>query len=109
MRLPRTNRAFLLLRYTLIVATAYLLLVEGNFQIPSTLTVLLIAVALASNVALAQVPDRLTRTMPFAVGVVLFDTVWITLTLTSSGRFNAEFFSSTSSYYFSLRSGKTCG
>jgi len=92
MSLLRTNRAFLLLRYTLIVATAYLLLVEGNFQIPPPVTVLLIAAALASNVVLAQLPDQLTRTMSFAVGVVLFDTVWITLALTNSGRFNAEFF-----------------
>jgi signal transduction histidine kinase len=92
MKPPRTNRAFLLLRYTLIVATAYLLLVEGNFQIPSPATVLLLAVALASNVVLAQLADEKTSTMPFAVGVVLGDTAWITLALINSGRFNAEFF-----------------
>src|SRR2546428_806211 len=43
-------RPFLLLRYTLIVATAYLLLVEGGFKIPPVATMPLIVGALASNV-----------------------------------------------------------
>ena len=76
----------------LIVATAYLLLVEGRFQVPPLATVLLVAAALASNVVLAQLSDERTSTMPFAVGVVLGDTMWITLALVNSGRFNAEFF-----------------
>ena len=92
MNAPKSNRAFLLLRYTLIAATAYLLLVEGNFCIPPVTTVLLIAAALASNVILAQLPDDRISTLPFAVGAVLGDTVWITLALISSGHFNAELF-----------------
>src|SRR5205085_1985892 len=47
--LPRT-RAFILLRYTLIAATAYLILVECEFTIPPVGVVLAIAFALLSNV-----------------------------------------------------------
>jgi K+-sensing histidine kinase KdpD len=92
MSTSRTNRAFLLLRYTLIVATAYLLLVEGGFQRPPLGVILLIVGALASNVVLAQLSEELTSTLPFALGVVLGDTTWITIVLINSGRFNAEFF-----------------
>ncbi|MGH7785413.1 MAG: sensor histidine kinase [Candidatus Binatia bacterium] len=85
-------RAFLLLRYTLIVATAYLLLVEQDFATPPPLVSLLIALALASNVAVAQLPRRVTDSMRFAIAVIVFDTAWVTAALMSSGRFSADFF-----------------
>lgn len=85
-------RAFLLLRYTLIIATAYLLLVERGFAAPSAVAALLIALALASNVAIAQLPRRLTESTRFAVAVIVFDTAWVTGALTSSGQFSADFF-----------------
>ncbi len=85
-------RAFLLLRYTLIIATAYLLLVERAFAAPSFLAGLLIAIALASNVVIAHLPRAWTDSMRFAVGVIVFDTVWVTGALMSSGQFSADFF-----------------
>jgi signal transduction histidine kinase len=90
-QLPRI-RAFLLLRYTLIVATAYLLLAEEGFTLRSTLAMLLVAAALASNVAISHLPERMTESMRFASGVILYDTIWITLALLSSGRFSSDFF-----------------
>ena len=90
-RLP-LNRAFLLLRYTLIASTAYLLLVEGHLSLPPIGAMFLIALALASNVVIAQLPERVTGTMAFGLGLVLGDTTWITLALLQSGQFNAEFF-----------------
>jgi signal transduction histidine kinase len=84
--------AFLLLRYTLIIATAYLLLVEQDFATPSLLAGGLIALALASNVAFAQLPRRLTDSTRFAITVIIFDTVWVTAALMSSGKFSADFF-----------------
>jgi signal transduction histidine kinase len=90
-QLPRT-RAFLLLRYTLIVATTYLLLAEDRFSLSSTLAMLLVAAALASNVLIAHLPERMTGSMRFASGVILYDTLWITLALLSTGRFSSEFF-----------------
>jgi signal transduction histidine kinase len=85
-------RAFLLLRYTLIVATAYLVLVEREFAPPTTVTLLLIVAALLTNVAIAVLPEPITASVRFSMLVVVYDTVWITAVLLLSGRFNAEFF-----------------
>lgn len=90
-RLP-PQRAFLLLRYTLIVATAYLLLVEEGLRMPPLPAMLLVVLALASNVAIASLPIRVTSSSYFAPAVIVFDTLWITAALLLSGRFTAEFF-----------------
>ncbi|MDX2169783.1 MAG: ATP-binding protein [Deltaproteobacteria bacterium] len=82
----------MLLRYTLIVSTAYLLLVERQFAMPPLGVMLLIVLALASNVACAQLPERLTQRSLFSAGVIVFDTLWITATLVYSGSFGADFF-----------------
>ena len=92
MAIDSTNRALLLLRYTLIITTAYLLLVEDQFAVPSIGIMIVVAVALTSNVVIAQLPDRLTGSSTFGLGVVVADTLWITGALVHSGRFNAEFF-----------------
>ena len=89
---PTKLGAFLLLRYTLIIATAYLLLVELEFSTLSPPVGLLIALALASNVAVGQLPQRVTDSMRFAIAVIVFDTAWVTAALVISGRFNADFF-----------------
>jgi signal transduction histidine kinase/CheY-like chemotaxis protein len=90
-RLSQT-RVFLLLRYTLIVATAYLLLVEGGFGIPPLSTCLVIAAALASNVVVSLLPPRTVDSKLATAAIVLVDTIWITLALLTSGRFSADFF-----------------
>ena len=87
-----SQRAFLLLRYTLIAATAYLLIVEDQFTLPPVGIVVVIALALASNVIIAQLPQRVTQHTSFGIALVVGDTVWITALLLQSGRFNAEFF-----------------
>ncbi len=89
--LPRV-RAFLLLRYTLIIATAYLLLAEQDFAFASPGAALLIALALASNVGIAQLPVPVTNSTRFATLIILCDTAWITAALVQSGRFSADFF-----------------
>jgi signal transduction histidine kinase len=85
-------RAFLLLRYTLIVSTAYLIIVERHFEQASTEAMLLITAALASNVLIAQLPRRITDSMRFAMVILVCDTLWITAALLISGSFNSEFF-----------------
>jgi signal transduction histidine kinase len=90
-QLPR-SRAFLLLRYTLIIATAYLLMAEDGFTLSSTLAMLLVVAALASNVLIGRLPERMVQSMRFASGVILCDTLWITVALFSTGRFSSEFF-----------------
>ncbi len=86
------QRALLILRYTLIVATAYLLLVEERFALPPIWTILVVVAALGSNVVIAQLPARVTGATYFGAALVLVDTLWITALLLHSGRFNAEFF-----------------
>ncbi len=81
-----------MLRYTLIVATAYLLLVEARFEIPSLLTCLMIAAALASNVGIGMLPSRASSSKLATAAIVLADTAWVTIALLASGRFNADFF-----------------
>ncbi|MEE8241192.1 MAG: PAS domain S-box protein, partial [Nitrospirales bacterium] len=94
-RIPENHpriRAFILLRYTLIIATAYLLLVEHEFSsLPSGL-ILLIVVALTSNVLMMRLPARITESTAFNATVIIADTVWITATLLYSGLFSADFF-----------------
>ncbi|HUI26618.1 MAG TPA: HAMP domain-containing sensor histidine kinase [Candidatus Kryptonia bacterium] len=86
------TRAFLSLRYTLIVATAYLVLVEQDFALPSIAPLLLVVAALATNVAIAFLPERSATSVRFGVVVIIYDTAWITATLILSGRFSVEFF-----------------
>jgi signal transduction histidine kinase len=92
MATPRQIPTLLLLRYTLIVATAYLLLVEGRFGIPPIAVCIVIAAALASNVALGLLPAAATASKLATGAIVLADTVWVTIVLLASGRFNADFF-----------------
>jgi signal transduction histidine kinase/DNA-binding response OmpR family regulator len=86
------GRAFALLRYTLIIATAYLLLVEHDFVSPPIGLVLVIFAALISNLLMGQLPTRITESTAFYAGVVLLDTLWITVALLTSGGFSPEFF-----------------
>lgn len=90
--LPSGTRPFLVLRYTLIVATAYLLLVERSFEMPDVGVMLLIVAALASNVVIAQLPADITARRSFSAAVIIGDTVWITTALVYSHRFDADFF-----------------
>lgn len=86
------RKAFLLLRYTLIIAMAYLLLVEHEFASPPTGLILAIVAALISNVVIAQLPKRITDSTSFYGGIIVGDTLWITAALLSSGIFGPEFF-----------------
>lgn len=86
------DRAFRLLRYTLIIATAYLLLVEESLKLPPLPALLLIVAALASNVVISLLPARFTNSPYFGPSVIIGDTLWITAALLISGRFSAEFF-----------------
>ncbi len=85
-------QALVLLRYTLIIAMAYLVLVEHGFSSTPRGLLLLIVAALASNVLVARLPVRITESTAFYGGVILGDTLWITAALIYSGLFGAEFF-----------------
>lgn len=86
------SQALVLLRYTLIIATAYLVLVEHDFSSTPSGLILLILVVLASNVLVSQLPARITESTSFYAGIIIGDTLWITAALVYARLFGAEFF-----------------
>ena len=90
-KLPR-SRIFVLLRFTLIIAVAYLLLAEAEFSNLSVGLLLVIPAALFSNLIVMRLPAHITATTVFTGGIIAADTAWITAALVYSGRFSAEFF-----------------
>lgn len=91
LRTDNEASTFLLLRYVLIIASAYLFLFGGHAG-ASTLAVALIAMALLSNVIVSQFSEhRLMR--PISMGVVIcFDIAWIALGLWHEGIFGSDMF-----------------
>jgi signal transduction histidine kinase len=84
-------RTFLLLRYVLIIAAAYLFLFDGKTS-THDLSVIVIAAALLSNVCLSQLSeDLLTR--PMLLGLIICsDIAWIALGLWYDGIFGSDIF-----------------
>jgi len=89
--LPRM-RAFLLLRYLLIIGAGYLIIVENRFAVPPVGISLVIAAALASNVA-ASLMAPATMERPFVTAAfILIDILWTTSALVLARHFAADFF-----------------
>jgi PAS domain S-box-containing protein len=85
-----SHRAFVLLRYTLIVGTAYLVLAGGEFAVPPPHIVLLLALALASNVVLAECPGWFVASPRVGGAVIIADTMWITVVLLQETNVGSE-------------------
>jgi PAS domain S-box-containing protein len=85
-------RAFVLLRFTLIIASAYLLLEQTGFKSAPAVILVLLGIGVASNLAIFRLPARWTDAAWFSATVVVFDTVWITAALLITRRFEPEFF-----------------
>ena len=85
------GRTFLLLRYVLVIAAAYLFLFGGQSG-ASTLSLALIATALLSNVIVSQFSEyRLMR--PVILGLIIcFDITWIALGVWYQGIFGSDIF-----------------
>jgi len=82
---------FVLLRYVLIIAAAYLFLFEGKNDLPVD-SILLITAALASNVLLSSILKRQplhARTVGF---IVCADIGWLILGLWNKGGFDADIY-----------------
>ena len=91
---PRSDnerRTFLLLRYVMIIAAAYLFHFEGQDG-ASTVSVALITAALLSNVVVTRFSEQ--RLMqPIIVGLIIcFDIGWISLGLWYEGVFGSDIF-----------------
>lgn len=81
-----------LLRWVLIIASAYLFLF--SLQTPTTppALALLIAVALLSNLLLPYFPQRWVERPGFDVALVLFDTLWVSLDALLTQNLSGDFF-----------------
>jgi signal transduction histidine kinase len=75
------RRTVVLLRWVLIIAFSYLLLLDATATAVRPRLVLLIALALASNLVIGRMPDQWAHRRTFDFGVVLFDAAWVTLGL----------------------------
>ncbi|HZA56034.1 MAG TPA: hypothetical protein VE616_17455 [Candidatus Udaeobacter sp.] len=91
---PQNNkegRTFLLLRYVLITAAAYLFLFHGGTT-ASVLSVTLIGTALLSNVFLSQLSEGLLL-RPVTLGLIICSDIgWIALGLWYEGIFGSDTF-----------------
>ena len=86
------DRSFIMLRFTLIIATSYLLIAEfGARSIPGPL-IAMMAVVLISNLCALGLSGERLRSPWFIGSTIVGDTVWITIALIATGRFSAEFF-----------------
>jgi signal transduction histidine kinase/CheY-like chemotaxis protein len=88
---PR-SQALVLLRYTLIAATAHVLVIAARSDASTYVPLLLLTAALGSNVAANLLPLAWVESTAFAAVVVVGDTAWITAALVIGGRAQADFF-----------------
>lgn len=82
----------LLLRWALIIATAYLVLFHRPIGETPPLVALFVAVYLGSNVAVSLLLRRIRATRLFLIGVVLFDTVAVSIALLLTQKATSDFF-----------------
>lgn len=82
---------FLLLRYVFIISASYLLIFGSNADVKGTIG-LMIAMSLASNVALSFVPTRLVFSWYVEAPVLVADTLWVSWALHTTGSKGQEFF-----------------
>jgi len=75
------QKTVVLLRWVLIVAFSYLLILDPSTQPARGRLAVLIALALASNLAIGHMPAAWAATRVFDFAVVLFDSMWVTLGL----------------------------
>lgn len=85
-------RAFVLLRFTLIVASAYLLLEQTGFKDAPSVILVLLGFGVLSNLIIFRLPTKWTDSAWFSAAVMVVDTGWITAALLFTGRFEPEFF-----------------
>ena len=87
----KEGQTFILLRYVLLTAAAYLLLFEGETEDPA-ISVALIAGALLTNVFLAHLPENLLL-RPVTLGfIICSDIIWIALGLWHKGSYGNDIF-----------------
>ena len=88
----KPGSAFVLLRFTLIISTSYLLFAQKDFSPLPAIVNWLIFGALLSNVGVMKLAAKLVESTVFTTLVLLADMIWITLALSLTGNFSSDFF-----------------
>jgi len=86
------SRTVVMLRWVLIIAFSYLLILDVAHPRVYPGVAVLIAAALASNLVIARMPEAWLETRIFDFGVVLFDAAWVTLGLASAPSVSEDLF-----------------
>lgn len=80
------------LRWVLIIAFSYLLIVDPVSQsVPGYVAVLIVGV-LASNLIVARLPDAWCESQGFEIVIVIFDALWVTLGLSWAPNVSGDLF-----------------
>jgi signal transduction histidine kinase len=85
-------QAVLLLRWVLIIATCYLVLFGRPLTQTSPVAALFVAAYLASNIVLGMIARRVYSQRAFDIGVVLMDTVAVSIGLALTDNASSDFF-----------------
>ncbi|HVM95919.1 MAG TPA: HAMP domain-containing sensor histidine kinase [Candidatus Acidoferrales bacterium] len=72
------RQTVVLLRWVLIIAFSYLLILDASATHLQTCVIGLIVGALASNLVIGRIPREWTETQVFDFSIVLFDAAWVT-------------------------------
>jgi signal transduction histidine kinase len=93
MGFPRSKKStVVVLRWVLIIAFSYLLIVDPAAKLVPSWVALLIAGAFGSNLLVARLPDRIVDGRAFDFAIVLFDALWVTLGLTWAPNVSGDLF-----------------
>ncbi|MCK6555587.1 HAMP domain-containing histidine kinase [Candidatus Binatia bacterium] len=80
------------LRWVLIIAFSYLLIVDPVAQAVPGYVALLIIGALASNLVVARLPEAWCESQVFEIVIVIFDALWVTLGLSWAPNVSGDLF-----------------
>src|SRR5262245_8699439 len=83
---------FLLLRYLFIISASYLILFHTGQPTVEPVQAVMVAVALASNVALGFMPTQTLFAWYVEVPIIVADTLWVSWALSSTGAIGGDFF-----------------
>src|SRR5579862_4355755 len=75
------KKTVVLLRWVLIIAFSYLLIIDASTRTVRTSLAIFVVLALVSNLAIGYMPESWTATRVFDFAVVLFDATWVTIGL----------------------------
>jgi len=89
---PDKKRTVVLLRWVLIIAFSYLLLLDAPAPVVHPRVVLLIVAALVSNLVVGRLPAAWTERPLFDLSIVLFDAAGVTLGLAWAPRVSGDLF-----------------